>query len=51
MNSEKVKDHTICRLGKWYYGEGVKLFSNLNISAIRKYHKDFYNTCASLVII
>jgi methyl-accepting chemotaxis protein len=30
LDPETLVDHKMCRLGKWYYGEGIRMCGNLN---------------------
>lgn len=46
LNADTVKDHTICRLGKWYATEGQALFAhNAAFKTLDKHHADFHKAC------
>jgi methyl-accepting chemotaxis protein len=50
LNSDVVKDHTICRLGKWYYGIGMKQYMENDIfKSIEIPHKQFHQTCSDAI--
>lgn len=50
LEANKVKDHTVCRLGKWYFGEGQQQFAkNTTFQALDSIHADFHKTCASAI--
>ncbi|WLR51139.1 methyl-accepting chemotaxis protein [Bacillus tianshenii] len=50
LDAEKVKDHRLCRLGKWYFGEGKTQFSgNQTFAELDSLHKRFHETCAQAI--
>lgn len=50
VNANAVKDHTKCRLGKWYLGEGQTLFGeNSTFKALDSLHADFHKTCFTAI--
>lgn len=43
LNPEKLADHTMCRLGKWYYSDGMKCCQAINaFQAIETPHKKLH---------
>lgn len=50
LEATKVKDHTVCRLGKWYFGEGRLLFKgNRNFEQLDAVHAEFHRVCADVI--
>lgn len=50
LDANSVKDHTICRLGKWYFSDGQKLFGNhTTFRSLNTIHADFHTTCSSAI--
>ncbi|MER2108973.1 MAG: methyl-accepting chemotaxis protein [Solibacillus sp.] len=50
LEASKVKDHTICRLGKWYFSEGQNLFKgNTTFAQLDAVHAEFHHTCARVI--
>lgn len=50
LDADKVKDHTICRLGKWYFSEGQVLFSgNKTFAQLDAVHAQFHEVCARVI--
>ncbi|MGD8190575.1 methyl-accepting chemotaxis protein [Brevibacillus ginsengisoli] len=51
LQSDTVKDHTICRLGKWYYGKGSeRLGQNSIFQSVEEPHRLFHETCAKAIV-
>lgn len=47
LDSSKVKDHSVCRLGKWYFGVGKESFAtNSTFKDLDAIHAQFHNICA-----
>lgn len=52
LDPELVKDHSICRLGKWYFGDGQQIFgTNHTFKALNKVHADFHNACYQTILL
>lgn len=50
LRPEDVQDHTICRLGRWYYGpDGQKLAANPAFRAVEEPHRRLHQTAAQAV--
>lgn len=50
LDANNVKDHTICRLGKWYFGDGQKQYgTNRTFQALDAVHAEFHKTCATAI--
>lgn len=50
LDANAVKDHTKCRLGKWYIGEGQTLFGgNTTFKALDALHAEFHKTCFTTI--
>lgn len=50
LREDDVRDHTVCRLGRWYYGEeGQKLASNPLFQAVEDPHRRLHQTAAKAV--
>lgn len=50
LDPDKVKDHHICRLGKWYSGSGQAMFGHLEaFRRIDGYHSRFHQLCADAI--
>lgn len=50
LDASKVYDHTICRLGKWYFSEGQQKYSgNTVFEQINVVHEQFHKTCAKII--
>lgn len=44
LSDDELKDHTMCRLGKWYYGPGKKEFGDLSVfKTLEKPHNDVHD--------
>ena len=50
LDSNKVCDHTACRLGKWYAGKGKEMFGNTEIyREMGSIHEQFHKVCADTI--
>lgn len=50
LQAADVSDHTLCRLGKWYYSEGMKVFGSQDIfKAIEAPHKMLHQAAKDAV--
>lgn len=50
LQPEDVHDHTMCRLGRWYYGpDGQKLTANPVFRAVEEPHRRLHETAAKAV--
>lgn len=50
LDEEKVKDHHICRLGKWYFGKGKEDFGSLDsYRQLDHFHARFHQCCAESI--
>lgn len=50
LDANSVKDHTICRLGKWYLGDGQQQFgSHPAFQALDAIHADFHQACFTAI--
>lgn len=50
LEASNVQDHTICRLGKWYFDDGRKQFGdNRTFQALDAVHAEFHSTCATAI--
>lgn len=50
LDANTVKDHTVCRLGKWYFGDGQKQFGNNPVfQSLDAIHADFHQTCSTAI--
>ncbi|WP_017756248.1 methyl-accepting chemotaxis protein [Calidifontibacillus oryziterrae] len=50
LDSTKVNDHTMCRLGKWYFGAGKEAFAeNATFKELDAIHAKFHNICAQAI--
>lgn len=50
LEASNVKDHTICRLGKWYFSDGQKQYStNRTFQALDAVHAQFHQTCSKVI--
>lgn len=50
LETEAVRDHTACRLGKWYYSGGQKQFGeNQVFQSLDPLHAKFHQTCAKAI--
>lgn len=50
LDSQKVKDHTICRLGKWYFGKGKELFGDQSLFIeLDSVHANFHKACMEAI--
>ena len=50
LDEDKVKDHHICRLGKWYFGKGKEAFGNLDsYRRLDGFHAQFHQCCAESI--
>lgn len=50
LQAASVRDHHVCRLGKWYFGEGQETFGHLE--AFREFdhlHAEFHQKCAEAI--
>lgn len=50
LNAANVHDHHVCRLGKWYFGEGADNFGQLKeFQALDALHRQFHQQCAEAI--
>lgn len=50
LNAEDVRDHSACRLGKWYYGEGKEQFAGQSaFLSLEGAHRSFHQKCADAI--
>lgn len=50
LDASKVKNHRLCRLGKWYFGTGGEQYgSNPIFESLDSIHAEFYNMCFQAV--
>lgn len=50
LDASNVRDHTTCRLGKWYASKGKELFGNLpEFQQLEKEHARFHSCCAEAI--
>ena len=50
LDASNVRDHTTCRLGKWYASKGKELFGNLpEFRQLEKDHARFHSCCAEAI--
>ncbi len=50
LNADNVQDHSICRLGKWYFGIGKNMFGHLStFKNLDGMHKEFHSKCADAI--
>ena len=50
LDEDNVKNHRTCRLGMWYFGEGMKLFGHLKcFQKLDKVHTEFHDQCAEAI--
>lgn len=50
LDADNVRNHHICRLGKWYFGEGQKMFGHVEAyQHIDKFHHAFHERCAEAI--
>ena len=51
LKPEDAGDHTICRLGKWYYNQGIEDFKNNDIfKAIETPHRKVHDAARSAIL-
>ncbi|HHW15344.1 MAG TPA: HAMP domain-containing protein [Firmicutes bacterium] len=49
-DADKVRDHHLCRLGKWYFGDGQAGFGHLDtFKKLDQVHAAFHQTCAEAI--
>ncbi|MCX8022551.1 MAG: methyl-accepting chemotaxis protein [Syntrophorhabdaceae bacterium] len=52
LDSDQLSDHTQCRLGVWYYSEGIKSYGNLkSFKEIEPYHKKLHSLGKEIVSV
>lgn len=52
LDGNKVQDHTVCRLGKWYFSEGQQKYrGNPTFEKLDAVHEKFHKTCASIIAL
>lgn len=50
LDEGKVRDHHICRLGKWYFGKGKETFGNLDsYRRLDDFHAKFHQRCSETI--
>lgn len=50
LDAQNVRDHHVCRLGKWYFGEGQQMFGNQRVfQELDTYHHKFHERCAEAI--
>jgi methyl-accepting chemotaxis protein len=50
LDPEKVADHHICRLGKWYFGPGKETYAQVSaFKRLDQYHHKFHARCAEII--
>lgn len=50
LEATDVHDHHVCRLGKWYYGQGKEQFGKqADFIALEDAHRLFHETCAQAI--
>lgn len=50
LDASNVRDHTTCRLGKWYASKGKELFGSLpEFRQLEKDHARFHSCCAEAI--
>lgn len=50
LDENKVKDHHVCRLGKWYFGTGKANFGSLeDFKRLDLPHHNFHQSCAEAI--
>lgn len=50
LDASNVHDHTVCRLGKWYFGLGQQEFGHLDLfKSFNALHEHFHKTCAQAI--
>ncbi|MEG6585332.1 methyl-accepting chemotaxis protein [Dendrosporobacter sp. 1207_IL3150] len=50
LEESKVKNHHICRLGKWYFGPGQAAYGNIDtFKELDNYHEEFHHRCADAI--
>lgn len=50
LDEDKVKDHHLCRLGKWYFGKGKETFGNVDsYRRLDTFHSQFHHCCADAI--
>lgn len=50
LQAVSVRDHHVCRLGKWYCGEGQKMFGHLEaFRGLDHLHAKFHQKCAEAI--
>lgn len=50
LDENKVKDHRICRLGKWYFGAGLMSYGELSaFQQLDRFHAEFHQFCANAI--
>lgn len=50
LNEANVRDHHACRLGKWYFGEGKKMFGHFDsFQKLDAIHEEFHTRCAEAI--
>ena len=50
LDESKVQDHHVCRLGKWYFGEGKDKLSHLEpFRKLDAVHEQFHKNCAEAI--
>jgi len=50
LDESKVKDHHICRLGKWYFGAGQAAYGHLQaFQQLDSLHARFHHRCADAI--
>lgn len=50
LEADKVKDHRVCRLGKWYFGKGMESYRDVPIFLqLNESHASFHQACAEAI--
>ena len=50
LNAADVEDHAVCRLGKWYFGEGKESYGRMpEFETLGICHEKFHKLCAATI--
>ena len=50
LNAADVENHTVCRLGKWYFGEGKESYGRMpEFETLGICHEKFHKLCAATI--
>ncbi len=51
LDEEKIGQHRLCRLGKWYYGDGNAIFGQHSVFIeLEHHHEKIHNTAKEMIV-